>query len=323
MVTKHAPQSREAKNVSVRPMQQNDLEEARRIFRLAFGTFIGVPEPETFWGDREYVFTRWQTDPAAALVAEVDGRLAGSNFATNWGSFGFFGPLTIHPEFWDRGIAQKLLEPTMDLFAKWGVRETGLFTFAHSAKHVGLYQKFGFWPRYLTAIMAKSVQRRGDGLVKLSTLNEGQQKHNLNECRKLTDSIYEGLDVTSEARATRDQRLGETLLFWDDDSLDAFAVCHCGEGSEAGSETCYIKFAAVRPGVNSERLFDRLLEGCETLAAERQLKRIEAGVNLSRGKAYRQMLGRGFRTDIQGVAMHKPDTPGFNHADAYVIDDWR
>ena len=27
----------------------------------------------------------------------------------------------------------------------------------HSPKHLGLYQKFGFWPRFLTAIMAKQL----------------------------------------------------------------------------------------------------------------------------------------------------------------------
>jgi hypothetical protein len=86
-------------NVSIRAMHRTDLEEARKIFRLAFGTFLGVPEPENFWADREYVFTRWQADPEAALVAEVNGRLAGSNFVTNWGSFGFFGPLTILPRW--------------------------------------------------------------------------------------------------------------------------------------------------------------------------------------------------------------------------------
>ena len=119
-------------NVSIRPMEEADLKEVRRIFRVAFGTFLGAPEPETFWADREYVFTRWRTDASAALVAEANGNLAGLNFATQWGSFGFFGPLTIRPEFWDQRIAQSLLGPTMDLFGKWGVRDVGLFTFAHS-----------------------------------------------------------------------------------------------------------------------------------------------------------------------------------------------
>ena len=77
-------QKSKASNISIHVMERTELEEPRRIFRVAFGTFIGVPEPQTFWADREYVFTRWQSDPQAALVAQVDGKLAGSNFATNW-----------------------------------------------------------------------------------------------------------------------------------------------------------------------------------------------------------------------------------------------
>ena len=309
--------------VSIRPMQEADLVEARRIFRVAFGTFLGVPDPDAFWVDREYIFTRWRADRAAALVAEVNGMLAGSNFATNWGSFGFFGPLTVRPELWDRHIAQKLLGPTMVLLEKWGVREAGLFTFAQSPKHIGLYQKFGFWPRFLTAIMSKGVTGREASSIKYSALNEGEQDQALTACRKLTGSIYEGLDLTSEIRSVNDQNLGETVLMWGGDSLDAFAVCHGGEGTEAGRNTCFIKFAAVRPGPGVENEFEHLLDNCEALAAERGLGRMEAGVNLNRSQAYRQMLRRGFRTDIQGVAMHKPDSPAYNRPDAFVVDDWR
>ena len=31
----------------------------------------------------------------------------------------------------------------------------------------------------------------------------------------------------------------------------------------------------------------------------------------------------GYRAFAQGVAMQRPHVPGFNRADAYVIDDWR
>ncbi len=85
------------------------------------------------------------------IAAREGDRLIGSNVATRWGSFGFFGSLTVLPEYWDRGVAQRLLETTMTIFERWGLRHTGLFTFPQSAKHVGLYQKFGYWPRYLTA----------------------------------------------------------------------------------------------------------------------------------------------------------------------------
>jgi hypothetical protein len=35
------------------------------------------------------------------------------------------------------------------------------------------------------------------------------------------------------------------------------------------------------------------------------------------------MIARNFRTDIQGVAMHWPNEPGYNREGVYLIDDWR
>jgi GNAT superfamily N-acetyltransferase len=305
-------------------MQEPDLSAARSILSVAFGTFLGVPDPSTFAADKEYVATRWKANPEAALVVEADGAVIGSNFAANWGSFGFFGPLTVLPEFWNQGVAQNLLAATMDLFEAWGVREAGLFTFAQSGRHVHLYQKFGFWPRFLTAIMEKPAgSQAAKAWWKYSEMNESERRQAMDACRALTDSIFEGLDVSAEIRSVEEQNLGETVLIWNGDALDAFSICHCGEGTEAGANSCYIKFAAVRPAAYAEATFEELLKACEALAAERGLKRMEAGVNLSRSRAYRRMLDHGFRTEIQGVAMHRADLPGFNRADVYILDDWR
>jgi len=96
------------------------------------------------------------------------------NLVTRWGSFGFFGPLTVLPEYWNRGVAKQLLASTMTIFDGWGLRHTGLFTFAQSAKHVGLYQSFGYWPRYLTAVMTSlpSEGQRTPAPMLLSTLRK-------------------------------------------------------------------------------------------------------------------------------------------------------
>src|SRR2546428_705102 len=141
--------------VAVRPLVERDLAEADRVFRLAFGTEFGLPEPLAFRGDSELVKPRWRADPSAALGAFRGEELVGSSFAARWGSFGVFGPITVRPDCWESGIGKRLLEPTVALFEPWRIRQAGLFTFPQSPKHVALYQKFGFWPQALTAVSSK------------------------------------------------------------------------------------------------------------------------------------------------------------------------
>jgi N-acetylglutamate synthase-like GNAT family acetyltransferase len=320
-------------SIEIHPMRQSDIPEADRIMRLAFGTFLGLPNPLSFMGDAGYVKTRYTANPSAALVAEVNGKLAGSNFALNWGSVGIFGPLTIHPDLWNKGVAKRLLQETMELFDKWKIKHAGLFTFAQSIKHIHLYQNFGFWPRFLTSIMSKTIgqtqepEQSSYHWSRFSELNSYEKKRAIEECTDLTNQIYNGLNLETEINSVEKQHLGDTILLREnnisDSILNAMAICHCGPGTEAGSGTCYVKFGAVRPSQDSPTYFDHFLAVCELFASSQQLSRITAGVNLGRRNAYRKMIEHHFRTDLQGVAMHKPNDAGYNTEDIYVIDDWR
>ena len=311
--------------VAVRPLGEDDLPEADRIFRLAFGTHLGLPEPLAFGGDRELVRGRWRADPTAALAAELDGALVGSNFAANWGSFAYFGPLSVRPDLWNQGVAQRLLDATMALFSKWGPSHLGLYTLVNSPKHVALYQKYGFWPRFLTHLMSRPVrpERPAPPYALFSTDAAAERESRLAACREVTGAIYDGLDVSREVRAVQEQKLGDTVLLWDTSRLAGFAVCHCSGGTEAGSDVCYVKFAAVSPGPAAAAVFDRLLAACEAFAAQRGLGQLVCGVNLARHEAYRALLAAGFRIESQGVAMQRPNEAGFNRPGVYVIDDWR
>ncbi len=182
----------------------------------------------------------------AEVVDDGNGiRFVGSNFAVNWGSVGFFGPLTIDPQFWNKGIAQKLLERTMQLFSKWNTKHIGLFTFADSPKHIALYQKFDFWPRFLTAIMSKSLDvaanyAKSRSELKWSKFSElfnntvisdnaapyqemkdqeqPNETRNLDLCSELTNAIFNGLDLSVEIKSIRSQGLGDTVLLWDNNT---------------------------------------------------------------------------------------------------------
>jgi GNAT superfamily N-acetyltransferase len=323
-----------ANDIIVRPLVESDLDEAARIIRLAFATFLGLPpEDPRRPSDSDYARSRWTADPSSVLAAEHAGRLIGSNFATNWGSFGFFGPLTVEPEYWDRKVGQQLLAPTMDIFRGWGNGHLGLYTFAHSPKHMALYQKFGFWPRDLVAIMGREVQpddadefsHAADlDIAHFSLVAPVRRAGLIAECRELTNAIYEGLDVEREISAVAAQKLGETILVFDNSRLKAFAVCHTGPGSEAGSGVCYVKFAAVHPGAHAADDFARLLDAVEDFARSKRAAKISAGVNLARREAFQQMILHGFRTSMQGVAMETGAADsGYNRAGVYILDDWR
>ena len=106
--------------LNIRALTQRDLAAADRIISIAFGTFLGAPEPEKFRTDLAYARTRWPADPTTAFGAEWDGEIVGSNFAARWGSVGFFGPLTVRPDLWDRRIAQRLMDPIIECFDTGG-----------------------------------------------------------------------------------------------------------------------------------------------------------------------------------------------------------
>ncbi|HEV3121907.1 MAG TPA: hypothetical protein VGY53_08400, partial [Isosphaeraceae bacterium] len=69
--------------------------------------------------------------------------------------------------------------------------------------------------------------------------------------------------------------------------------------------------------------FEQLLDACTWLASRRGLSKVVLGVNTACHDAYRRALGRGFKGEMQGVAMHRHDKPAYCRQDAYVISDWR
>ena len=58
-------------DVSIRPLTENDLEEANHVYRLAFGTFLGLPDPMTFFADADFVKGRFHSNPSAAYQLKL------------------------------------------------------------------------------------------------------------------------------------------------------------------------------------------------------------------------------------------------------------
>lgn len=303
--------------IAIRDARQNELAELEHIVRLAFATHLGLPSPEAF-GDRALIGPRWRADPRSVLVAELDGRAVGSNVATLWGRFGWFGPLTVHPDYWNRGIAQALLAPTMRRFAEHRTAAEALFTFSSSPKHITLYQRYDFWPRRLTAVMARTPARSGASYRRLSSLAATARDGARSAIARITNGLFAGLDLALEIEAVATQGTGETLLVEDDGGVAGFAVCHHGPGSEAGSNDCAVKFGAAATGAAFRSLLVALLD----YSAEVGAQRAAVSINTARERAYRSALEAGFTIAMLGVAMVRGDA-AYDHPDAWVLEDHR
>ena len=291
---------------------------------MAFSTFLKAGDRSDQFPGRDLVSTRWRADPASTLAAEHEGKLIGTNFVANWGTFGLFGPITVLPEFWERKVAQMLLERTMSVFEEWGISHRGLFTFPDSPKHIHLYEKYGFRAGHLIPVLTKEVTTPTRvNYTRLSALPEEDQRRAIDACGALTREILDGLDLTRELSVVLEQKLGEICLIYRGSTLAAFAICHCGSDTEAGHNTCYVKFGAVRPSARESEHFTELIQACEGIAAERRLSLLSMGMNMGRWKAYRQIAGMGFHTRLIGVAMETRPEISYNRAEVYVIDDWR
>ena len=195
--------------VTIRPLREEDLPVADRIMRLAFGTFLGLPDPLKFMGDADYVRTRWRADPSRCVWR--------GNGRENWSAqtsprdgevSDFSVRLTIRPDLWDRGIAQQLLRPTMDLIRAMGDSPRGpvYVRVQHEARELSI-KNSDFGRAFLRALMELPITAEPVSVstrwARFSELSVGEKQLCLEACRELTNSIYEGLD-----RGTGDSRGG-------------------------------------------------------------------------------------------------------------------
>jgi len=310
------------------PLTVGELDQGDEIFRSAFSTYLGV-DKETAWGDSDLFRTRWRARNTQVIAARMDGKLVGSNVLTLWGSLGWCGPLTVGPERWGQGIAKTLMVETERVFEDWKVVHRALFTFPNSAKHIGLYQRFGYWPQRLTPILERrvdstSLPSRLDGSARLFSETLPQERAEfLREIREIGDALYPGLDLSGEVESVYHQHIGETILLFDDSRLIGFAVCHIGGRSETKSGRTYVKFAAISPGTARDRRRTALLKSVETLAAHRGAPEVEFGCNTAHRDTYRSLVALGYRSEFIGVLMSSPDEPTYQRPELDVLNDLR
>jgi len=320
MVSRHV-----ADDLEIKTLDEKEIGRIDRIFRAAFSLQVHHNNPETFAPGRSCL-ARLHAEPHGAFGAHIAGELVAVAFGTIWGSVGVFGPLAVQPGSWNMGLGSALLQKTIEFFESRSVRDKVLCTFPDSVKHVSLYQRFEFHPAHLIGMMSKLTPAFPSdvGILELySESSAARRKEILAECRRITEAIYAGLDVSKEVEVVEKLSIGDTIILSIDSRIVAFAICHYGAGSETESDVLYIKFAAALPCKSERQNFRTLLSHCSAYAQNKKANMIFFGVNTARQKAYSVVMEDGFKLDSLSLAMQSPYRALYNHPGIYVLDDWR
>ena len=80
---------------------------------------------------------------------------------------------------------------------------------------------------------------------------------------------------------------------------------------------------AVASDLGAATALEQLLQTYEAFAVTQCATQLDIGVNLGCEETYRHLLAAGFRVVHVGVAMERPNEPGYHRTGNYVLDDWR
>ncbi len=260
------------------------------------------------------------------IVAEKSSRPIGSLCLSRQGSVAALGPVTVHPDFWGKGISHRLMREGIKQLDSWPVTSTGLFTFAHSIQHVSLYQKYGFWPGNLVSVLSKvpsTETATGIAEYRLTGQTSDRRIKLITACRTLTETVYPGWDATELIRSTLDTCSGDCLVLQKNQTIESFALLYYGPGSEGGGGQCLVKLAVSAPGPEASDRFQRLLHAIETVARAESLPRVTLSVDTANLTAYRHVLNAGYRPVIQGISMFRNAEGAFSREEHYILTDWR
>jgi GNAT superfamily N-acetyltransferase len=183
--------------VTVRGIGPADGDECARI---VYEAFRGVADHHRFPRDFPTLEAAGQlasafiAHPAIwGVVAEVDGRIVGSNFLDERGAILGLGPITVDPEAQGRGVGRRLMKAAMERGA--GARGIRLLQDSFNMQSLSLYAALGFDVREPAVVMSGTSSGRPAPGVEVRPLED----RDLEECERLCLRVH-GFERTNELR---------------------------------------------------------------------------------------------------------------------------
>jgi GNAT superfamily N-acetyltransferase len=214
-----------AEAVTLREVKPEDVEQCARICFEAFGRIDDHHRFPPDFPSVEFAEGMIQafvgSSPSTwGVVAEVDGRIVGSNFLHEGDPIAGVGPISVDPDHQGGGVGRKLMEAVIERGK--GAPGTRLLQDSFNMLSLSLYASLGFEAREPVVVMSgKPTSGPVEG-IEVRPLREAD----LDQCEALCKKVH-GFERTNELRgamhafapfvALRDGRVSAyatTLTFW-------------------------------------------------------------------------------------------------------------
>jgi predicted N-acetyltransferase YhbS len=147
-------------NVTLRP---GNAEDAQRCGTICYEAFKMIAEQHNFPSDfsshevaTELLAGLFAHPGFYAVVAELDGRVVGSNFLDERSTVAGIGPITVDPAVQNRAVGRQLMEHVLERLTQRRVPGVRLVQAAYHNRSLSLYAKLGFEVREPLATMQGS-----------------------------------------------------------------------------------------------------------------------------------------------------------------------
>lgn len=135
-------------NLNLRAGRPEDAEACGRICFEAFKTISSkhnfpwdFPSPEAGIGLMSFMLSR---DDIYSVIAEIDGKIVGSNFLWEGNQVAGLGPITVDPNVQNSSVGRRLMEDVLRRSEERGFLSVRLLQAAYHNRSLSLYTKLGF-----------------------------------------------------------------------------------------------------------------------------------------------------------------------------------
>lgn len=252
----------------IRKMKFEDVEAIKEIDKKCFK----INDARTAQSIKGYM----EKSNYSSIVYEIDNKVVGYNFIHLWGSFAWFGPLGVDPEYQSQGIGKELIEHTIKILKEeYNVSTIGLKTMPESSYNVGFYMSLGFTPLKLSLNLKKKINETTlEELIYFSKykvkqidikdeVNYLEVKENLNI---LSNKIFSKFIVTSELDLIKNQNFGTCFLLEVDDEIQGVLICYTKSIRESSEKNLQIKLAIINRNLDYNEAIDAIMETCTKYA---------------------------------------------------------